>query len=114
MIRERLLILHLLQVAFKARSLLFMVRQPVAELSPSAYIPLYNTLVQLHDYMQVYSPNSIAGVICLKRIQRLVAGLIEKFICFIRRKAATAGLCTLYSFFNGGLDRFLFRQFGLA
>ncbi len=102
MIRERLLALHLLQVAFKARGLLFMVRRPVAELSPLAFIPLYNTLVRLEYYMQVYWPNPIAGVICL------VTGLIKKFICFIRRKAATAWLCALYSLLDEGLDRILF------
>ncbi len=91
-----------------------MVRRPVAELSPSAYIPLYKTLVRLHYYMQVYWPNPTAGVICLKRIQWLVTGLIEKFLCFIRQKATTTGFSALYSLFYGGLDRFLFRQFGLA
>ncbi len=39
---------HCKEAASKARRMLFMIRRSFAELSVSAYAPLYNTLVRLH------------------------------------------------------------------
>ncbi len=65
-------------VANKARRLVFMIRRSIQDLSKSAFIPLYGSLVRPHlEYgMPACSPNLGADVNHLKRIQRLDTRLV--------------------------------------
>ncbi len=60
------------EAANKARRLIFMIRRSFQDLSKSAFIPLYGSLVCPHpEYgMPVCSPNLVADINHLVRIQR--------------------------------------------
>ncbi len=66
------------EVANKARRLIFMIRRSFQDLSQSAFIPLYGALVRLHvEYgMPACSPNIVADINHLERIQRLATQLV--------------------------------------
>ncbi len=66
------------EAANKARRLIFMIRRSVHDLSKSAFIPLYGALLRLHlEYgMPTCSPNLVADINHLERIQRLATRLV--------------------------------------
>ncbi len=125
--------IHCPGAASKAAQTQFMIRQSFAELSVSAFVPLYNTLVRPHlEYaMQVCSPNLVADANCLEQIQllptRLVTGirrlpyeerLRRLGLHSLRRRCLRGDLVVVYNMFSGGLvldpSLFLFRQCGLV
>ncbi len=65
------------EAANKARRLIYMIRRSLQNLSKSAFIPLYGALVRPHlEYgMPACSPNLVADINHLERIQRLAARL---------------------------------------
>ncbi len=65
------------KAANKTRRLIFMIRRSFQDLSKSASIPLFGVLERLHlEYdMPAYSPNLIADINHLERIQRLATRL---------------------------------------
>ncbi len=73
--------IHCKEAASKARRMLFMIRRSFAELSVSAFAPLYNTLVWPHlEYaMQACSPNLVADADYLEQIPRLATRLVKGF-----------------------------------
>ncbi len=66
------------EAANKARRLIFMIRRSFQDISKSAFIPLYGALVHPHlEYgMPTCSPNLVADINHLERIQRLATRLV--------------------------------------
>ncbi len=90
-----------------------------AELSESAFAPLYNTLVLPHlEYAApACSPNLVADADCLEQIQRLVTRLVKGFhrlpygerprrlgLHSLNRHRLRGYLIAAYNVFSGGLD----------
>ncbi len=65
------------EAANKARRLIFMIRRPFQDLSKSDFTPLYGALVRpyLEYGMSACSPNLVADINHLDRIQRLATRL---------------------------------------
>ncbi len=69
------------EAASKVRRMLFMIRRSFAELSVSAFAPLYNALVRPHLELalQACSPNIVADADFLEQMQRLLSRLVKGF-----------------------------------
>ncbi len=67
------------EAANKARQLILMIRRSFQDPSKSAFIPLYGALVRPHlEYgMPACSPNLVADINHLERIQRLATRLVS-------------------------------------
>ncbi len=107
------------EVANKARRLIFMIRRSIQDLSKSAFIPLYGVLVRPHlEYgMPACSPNLVAGINHLERIQRLATRLVTGMrhlpyevilrrlgLHSLQRRRLRADLITALNIFKGLLD----------
>ncbi len=92
-----------------------MIRLSFAQLSVSAFAPLYNT--HLEYVMQACSPNLVTDADCLKRIQRLETRLVKGFhrlkyedrlrrlgLHSLCRRRLRGDLVVVYNFFSKGLD----------
>ncbi len=66
------------EAANRARRLIIMIRRSFQDLSKSAFIPLYGASVrpQIEYCMPACSPNLVAGINHLERIQRLATRLV--------------------------------------
>ncbi len=106
--------IHCKEAAFKARWMLFVIRRLFAELSVSAFAPIYNTLAWPHlEYaMQACSSNLVAEAYRLERTHWLVTRLVKGF----RRLPYEELLCRLdlHSIRRRRQHFFLFRHCGLA
>ncbi len=110
-----------------------MIRRSFAELSVSAFAPLYNTFVRPHrEYaIQACSPNLVAVADCLEQIQRLATKVVKGFrrlpyeerlrrlgLHSLRRRRLRGDLIVVTKCFPEDLiwapSSFLFRQCGLA
>ncbi len=76
-----------------------MIRRLSAELSVSAFVLLYSTLVRsnLEYAMQACSPNLVADADCLEQIQRLVTGLVKGFRQLHVRNDYVGWVCIPYT-----------------
>ncbi len=107
------------EAANKAKRLIFMIRRPFQDLSKSAFIPLYEALVRPHlEYgMPAGSPNFVADINHLERIQRLATRLVTGMrhlpyeerlqrlgLHSLQRRRLWADLITAFKIFKGLLD----------
>ncbi len=92
-----------------------MIRRSLQDLSKSSFIPLYRALVRPHlEYgVPACSPNLVAYISHLQRIQRLVTGMIhhpyeERLqrlgLHSLQRRRPRADLLTTFKLFKGLLD----------
>ncbi len=107
------------EAANKARRLIFMNRHSFLDLSKSVFIPLYGAFVRPHlEYgMSAYSPNRVADINHLERIQRLATRLVTGLrrlpyeerlqwlgLNSLQRRRLRTGLITAFKIFKGLLD----------
>ncbi len=91
----------------KARRLIFMIRRSFQDLSKPAFISLYGALVRPHfEYgMPAYSPNLVADINHLERIQRLATSLVTgmRHLPYeerLQRRRLRADLITAFKIFT--------------
>ncbi len=99
------------EAANKARRLIFMIRRSFQDLSKSSFIPLYKALVRPHlEYgMPACSPNPVADINHLERIQRLATMLVTgmghlPYEERLQRRRLRDDLITAFKIFKGLLD----------
>ncbi len=107
------------EAANKARRLIFMIRITFQDPSKSAFIPLYGALVRPHlEYgMPACSPNLVADINHLKRIQRFATRLVTGMrhlpyeerlqplgLHSLQRRRLRDDLITAFKIFKGLLD----------
>ncbi len=95
--------IHRRQVTSKARRLLTIIKKAFVELSMSAFIPLYNTLVRSHlkDTTRVDSPNLPADFIHLAQFHRFA---MRPDLYPVNRRRLCDDLIVAYNIFDGELD----------
>ncbi len=107
------------KAANKARRLIFMIRRPFQDLLKSAFILLYEALVRPHlEYgLPACSPNLVADINHLERIQRLASRLVTGMphlpydeilqrlgLHSLQRRLLRTNLITAFKIFKGLLD----------